>query len=211
MKKNIIISLVVAMIFFTLGYFAGGAKVNLIGQPIKGDNTFQSGWEAAKKRLTDSGFISAAGDFVVKTISGQVTAVESDAIILKIRPLEPLADSNLDERIIKIDANTKIYILTQKDQTQYQSEIADFNKKMQEQLKHQYGLGQTSASSAVAITAPELFTKKETSLSDIKVRTMVGVVAADNDIKNTKQFNAVEIDIYSLSATATPAAAQPVK
>jgi hypothetical protein len=57
MKKLIIISLVVALVFFTLGYFIGGVKVNSAGQLAVGANTYQAGWDAAKKRLAESDFL----------------------------------------------------------------------------------------------------------------------------------------------------------
>ncbi|NCQ16227.1 hypothetical protein GW814_01060, partial [Candidatus Falkowbacteria bacterium] len=48
--------MVVALIFFSLGYLIGSAKVSPTGKLAIGANTFQAGWEAAKKRLADSGF-----------------------------------------------------------------------------------------------------------------------------------------------------------
>lgn len=207
MKKNIIISLVVALVFFTLGYLVGGSNIAPAGQLIKGANTFQAGWDAAKKRLADSGFGSPMANFEINNVSGQVTAIQDKAITLKIMPLEPLADLDLDERIIKADANTKIYTLEQKDQAEYQKEMEDFNKKMQEQANSMPAPGETPASPADAITPPEFFVKKETSLSDIKIGDNINVIAADEDIKNTKQFTAAEINIQPAPAM-TPAAAE---
>jgi len=201
MKPTIIISLIVALVFFSLGYFLRDIKVNPIGQLTKEtNNTYQDGWDAAKKRLVDSGFIPATSNFEIKNVSGQVIAVQGDAVILKIAPLEPLADSNLDERIVKIDAGTKIYALEQKDPAQYQSEMAEFNKKMQEQLKNPPKPDQAPSN----IVLPEFFIKKEISLSDIKVGEKINVTATDKDIKNTKQFSAAEITIQPTSVTAVP-------
>ncbi|MDP3901527.1 MAG: hypothetical protein Q8Q37_00940, partial [bacterium] len=59
MKKSIIISLVIALVFFTLGYLIGSAKVSPTGKLAIGANTYQAGWDAAKKRLSDSGFAAA--------------------------------------------------------------------------------------------------------------------------------------------------------
>ena len=198
----------VALIFFSLGYLIGSAKVSPTGKLAIGANTFQAGWEAAKKRLADSGFAAPMGNFEIKNISGQVTAVKGSTVALKIRPLEPLADPNLDERIINVDSNTKIYILEQKDQAQYQSEMAEFNKKMQEQLKTPPQPGQAPISPADAIMPPEFFIKKEASISDIKIGITVNVVAADKDIKNAKQFTAAEISLQP-APVMTPAAVTP--
>jgi hypothetical protein len=185
--KKIIISLILALVFFVFGYFIRGLTI--------GNNSYQAGWDAAKQRLADSGLSSPVGNFEIKNVSGQVTAVQGNTITLKIRPLEPLADANLDERIVTIDANTKIYLLEQKDPTQYQKEMTEFNKKTQEQLKTPSVPGQTPASPTSAVVPPEFFVKKLASISDIKIGTMINVVAVDKDIKNTKQFIAAEIYI----------------
>ena len=71
--------------------------------------------------------------------------------------------------------------------------MAEFNKKMQEQLKTPPQPGQAPISPADAIMPPEFFIKKEASISDIKIGITVNVVAADKDIKNAKQFTAAEI------------------
>lgn len=221
MKKTIIIPLAAALVFFTLGYLisakmrapagqapAGSAWFN-IANPLKGGDTFQAGWDAAKKRLAESGFMPIMSNIEIKSISGEVKAVGDKTVTLKIRPLEPLADPNLDERIIEVDANTKIYVLAQKDQALYQKEMAEFNKKMQEQMKNMPKAGEALAVPATSIMPPEFFTKKQASISDIKVGTTVNVVATDKDIKNTKQFSAAEISLQSTSVM-TPAAATPL-
>jgi len=199
---------VVALIFFSLGYLIGSAKVSPTGKLAISANTFQAGWEAAKKRLADSGFAAPMANLEINNVSGQVTAIQDNAITLKIRPLEPLADPSLDERIVKVDANTKIYTLEQKDQAEYQKEMADFDKKMQEQLKNPPKPGETPAAAAGAIMPPEFFVKKEASISDIKVGMNINVIAADKDIKNAKQFSAAEINLQPVPVM-TPAAVTP--
>jgi len=46
--------------------------------------------------------------------------------------LKPLADPDLDIRIITVDANTKISLAVQKDPAQYQKELQDFQDKMKQ-------------------------------------------------------------------------------
>lgn len=213
MKKTIIISLVVALVFFVFGYFVGGTRLSPVGQSAsvqlaQGDNTYQAGYDAAKKRLAESGF-APMSNLEVKNISGEVTAVKNKAITLKIRPLEPLADPSLDVRIVTVDSNTKVYISEQKDRVLYQKEMADFNKKMQEQIKNLPQPGETPTAPrtpTAPIMPPEPMVKKEASLADIKVGAMINVVAVDKDIKNAKTFVAAEITIQS-SPVGTPAAA----
>jgi uncharacterized protein YkvS len=195
MKRTIIISLIVALIFFTLGYLIGGAKVNPTGQLVKGANTFQAGWEAAKKRLTESGFSPIMGNNLeIKSVFGQVKKIEGKNITLKIRSLEPLADPNLDERTVVVNENTKIYQLEQKNQKDYQKEMDEFNKKLQEQTK-------TSALGQIGLlTPPEFFTKKTVALADIKVGQQLTVIAADN-IKEAKEIKALEISLQFIPSS----------
>ena len=200
-----------ALIFFSLGYLIGSAKVSPTGKLAIGANTFQAGWEAAKKRLADSGFAAPMANLEINNVSGQVTAIQDNAITLKIRPLEPLADPSLDERIVKVDANTKIYTLEQKDQAEYQKEMADFDKKMQEQLKNPLEPGQAPIPPVGDVGPPEFFVKKEASISDIKVGMNINVIAADKDIKNAKQFSAAEINLQPAPAAAIPPIGQPTE
>ena len=201
----------VALIFFSLGYLIGSAKVSPTGKLAISANTFQAGWEAAKKRLADSGFAAPMANLEINNVSGQVTAIQDNAITLKIRPLEPLADPSLDERIVKVDANTKIYTLEQKDQAEYQKEMADFDKKMQEQMKNPPEPGQAPIPPVGDVGPPEFFVKKEASISDIKVGMNINVIAADKDIKNAKQFSAAEINLQPAPAAAIPPIGQPTE
>ena len=205
MKKSTIISLLVALIFFSLGYLVGGVSIS----SSRSSNTYETGWAAAKKRLADTGFYPVMNNFEVRSISGEVKKIASNSLTIKIRALEPLADANLDERTIVVGADTKIYQLEQKDQATYQKEIEEFNKKAQEQAKNAVP-GQAGES----ITPPEFFAKKTVALTDIKAGQQLTAVAAD-DIKNTKEIKALEISLQfipgNLPAATNPASAAPVK
>ncbi|MDP2708526.1 MAG: hypothetical protein Q8O93_00525 [bacterium] len=190
MKQTIIISLAAALIFFTFGYAVGGnlaSQDSGISKLAKGDNTFAAGWEAARRRLNDSNFFPLAGG-EIKSFSGQVEAVEGNKIKLKIRPLEPLADPELDRRIAEVAAETKIYELEQKDERQYQQEMEEFNQKMQSQ-----SLTDPEAENNIEpAIPPEPFVKKTIELAEIKAGSIINV-SADQDIKNDKSFLATEI------------------
>ncbi len=202
MKKIIIIALVTALVFFTLGYLIGTTKVNPTNQLAKGANTYQAGWEAAKQRMVDFGFYPLMDKTEFKSIYGQVKEVNNKAVTLKIKPLEPLADPSLDERIVEIDANTKIYINQPREQKEYQQAMEDYDKKLQEQVKIQPDEG--GVLNTDKIMPPEPYTKKLGNFSDIKVGAELNIIALDNDIKNIKQFKAAEIIIQE-----APAAVQP--
>ena len=90
-----------------------------------------------------------------------------------------------------------------------QKEMADFNKKMQEQLKNTMAKpGQVPTAAGSAIMPPIPYDKKEASVADIKTGMQINVVAADKNIKDLKEFKAAEITLQS--APVGPAATAPV-
>jgi hypothetical protein len=186
--KQIIGSIIIVLAFFSLGYFAG-TKIAALKGGQAGDNTYQAGWNAAKKRLLESGYFSA-NNSEINSVFGQVKEVNGNSITLKIRPLEPLADRELDERTIQIDENTKIYANTQREQKEYQQLVEEFtNKKREEAAKS----GETPTFSPADYPSP--FIQNEANISDIKVGVNVTVKAVDKDIKTAKNFKASEVTI----------------
>jgi len=180
-KQIITITITItAIIFFVLGCFISG------GVGMMGENTFQAGWDAAKKRLTETGFFPNLGDEAteIKSVNGVVQEIKGDKITLKIQPLEPLADSKLDIRVIEV-GEAKIYQLVQKDMEEFQNEIKEFKEKMQAQLND-------SEEATEQIVPPEFFLKQEISLDKIKIDQQITVIAGE-DIKEIKQFEAIEV------------------
>jgi len=206
-KKEITIVALAVVIIFGVGAFAGykigsKAKSNPLAQ--NGNDTYQAGWDAAKKKLAESQ-PALPGMAEVKVLSGKVEKVDGNNITLKVsNALDPLADPNLDTRIVETDSNTKFIQQTPKDPAQLQKEMADFNKQMQAQAP-------TSASSASAVvpakplTPPQPFDTKEISLADIKTDQVIMVTSGDN-IKDAKQFKATEITIQFIPAAPTTGA-----
>ena len=108
--KTIIIILILAA--FGLGFYLG----NLYPIGLKGENTFEAGWQAAQERLSESGFMPPMIEGAeITSVNGEVKEVKDNRISLKISPLEPLADPDLDNRIVEVDEKTKIYRLIEKD------------------------------------------------------------------------------------------------
>jgi hypothetical protein len=197
MKKNLIIILIVVLLVFLLGFligfkWTGKCSVNLISP----DNTFQAGWEAAKKRLAESGFMPPA--VKQKTLYGEVKEVKDSEIVIKVKPLEPLASSDLDERIVKIDANTKIYFLEMKHEEERERLLKEVDKVIQETKNPT-----TPGESPVVSTPPSFFNKNAAIFNDIKVDSKVTIVAVDDDVKSVKSFIAAEVLIQP-SACGTP-------
>ncbi len=202
-KNLIIYTIALALVFFSLGLFINNLfslSPNKINQPAPGisQNTFQAGWEAARQRLKDTGFFPALTNQEVKEIYGQIKEIKDNKITLKIGPLEPLADPQLDMRTIEIDNQTKIYKLEAKDQTKFQQEMAEYNKLMEQRVKNP-----AAATTSQPIMPPSLYTNKPISLSDLKVGMQI-TVSADNNIKDSQEFKAVEINIQFEPSSASP-------
>lgn len=197
MSRKITIIIIILLAFsFLFGIFAGlqiglgNKRVTGISGQV-GANTFQAGWEAAKKRLNESGFYPMMSNLEIKSLSGEVKAIKDGKLTIKIRPLEPLADSKLDERTVTVDNNTKIYQLIQRDQQEIQAEMEAFQKSMQAQIEN------PTAATLPSITPPEMYTKKEIGLLEITIGQQITVTAGAN-IANSQEFKAIEITVQPL-------------
>jgi len=178
-KKIIIVLAIVLIVVLTsliIGFQLGKKASKGVGNV---NNDFQTGWNAAKERLVKSG-MSLTFPSPVTSLSGEVKMIDNSGIIIKITPLEPLADPVLDEREIIINKETKIYSLVQKDQKTLEKELADFNAKLKNQKTNE------------PIPQHEFFTRKEVAVTDIKIGMFV-TVETEGDIKNVKSFQAKEI------------------
>lgn len=163
-KQTIIITVITALVFFGLGFaFANYYKSS--------DNIYQAGGDAANIRLAEMGCAPVAEDLKITSINGIVQEIKNNLVYLKIQPLTLLADPELNNRIIEINKNTKVYKLVEKSATQHQEEIAE------------------------SMMLPKYFIdKQEISFNDVQVGQKITVVAQEN-IKDKKQFKAAEIII----------------
>ena len=205
MSKQIITILITAIIFFGLGYVISPSKITTeeTNNINKKENTFQAGWNAAKERLVETNFMPMVGmeEMEIKSVSGNVQKIEGNKIALKIQPLEPLADPELDIRIIDV-SNAKFYQSVQKDEEQYQKEMEEFDRKTQAQMNDMEMNAGTSSESIISpemndsepIMFPDMFVKQEVSLNNIQVDQQISVMV-NEDIKDKKEFKAIEINI----------------
>jgi len=179
MIKQIIITIIIALVFFGLGFISADYYKSYT------NDTFEGGWEAANQRLEETGFMPIITDAEITSINGEVQEIKNNKIYIKAFSLEPLADIELDNRIIEIDDNTKIYQLVEKNQEQLQKEMSEFEQKMREQVDN-------SEIASEPIMPPEQYIKQEISLSDITIGQQI-IATAEEDIKDKKEFKAIEI------------------
>jgi hypothetical protein len=193
--KYVLYALIITVVFIS-GFFIGAWKFknSLPGDSDTGkinninnnDHGYQAGWDAAKKRLAEynKSLMNDGGE--IKSLSGTAEKISDNKISLKIRPIGPLDDPDLDQREVIIGSNTKIFKIVEKDAKTYQKEAAE----MKEKAKGMKGEEAILSS----MLSPSMYEKKEVKVSDI--RSGDGLVISSNDnIRNKKEFTAAQIEI----------------
>lgn len=195
LKQNFIIYffiILVVLIFFILGYF-----VALVFTPEISNYAYEAGWGAAEKRLKDSGAYNDY-DKEITLVEGEIKEIRNKKLIVKINPLYPLSDPELDERIINIIDDTKIYFIKEKSQEQYSKEVEAYREKV-ERIKEEASENLSEKEFEDLVVSlkeeePDFFIKQETDFSKFKEGDHI-TVWSDKDIKRDKEFNARVIKI----------------
>lgn len=206
MYSNKQVIIVLAVFIFPalfLGYFVGNtvSKERLGANVVKTDivannqdgQTFQDGWEAAKKRIIESNLCLKTGVIETKRVTGTVTSKKNDRLEVKIQPFEILSDPELDIREITVNTETVVYKLSPKTQNVYSDEMRAYYEKQNEIQKK----GEKVQEGLENIKIPEYFIKEKADISDVKEGTLINVVV-DEDIKYKKSFVAKEIEIMNV-------------
>ncbi len=162
-----------------LGFLLGGGfSFTYFNQA--GNKSYQEGFDAAKKTVLES---SLGGIFTtpedIKTLLGNVTAIDGNRITIKVQSNNPFDDIALGERTVFIDNDTRIYSLSQKDPKVMQSEMDEFMKAVRE--------GKNSP-------PPQPYASSKASIEEIKIGDIINVTATNN-VKTLAEFTASEIQI----------------
>lgn len=152
--------------------------------PVASSNTYQAGFEAAKNRVLESsmGMMFRTQDDI-RTLSGAVTAVNGNQIIIHTESTNPFDDPSLADRTVLITNSTKITRISQSDTAAFQAEMEAFMKQMQSGK----GAGGTPPQPSEPI-------RTTVSASSIVVGDTLTVTATEN-IKSSEKFTASEIQI----------------
>ncbi len=174
----------VFVVAFGTGVFSG-PKVFTAKDPanVSVENTYEAGWNAAKKRLAESDLAPIINIQDSRSVRGSIDAISDGRISVRIRPLEPLADPALDTRVILTSSTTRVLRLDQKNIQEFQKELGVFFENIR---KNKTPKGPT--------TPPEPFIKTMITVNDLKIGDRI-VVLASEDIKVAKEFAATEIQI----------------
>lgn len=152
--------------------------------PAGTENTYQAGFDAARKLVEESSvgpMLQASAD--MRAVSGTVTLVNGNRITIHTQSMDPFIDPALLDRTIIVSDDTNIISLSPKDQKVMQAEMEEFMKRVQ-----------SGESMTQTVVAPEPFIRTNVSISDITVGDMISVTATEN-IKTAKEFTANEIQI----------------
>lgn len=183
-NTHIVLGVLVFIVAFMLGTFVGPKMFSTRNSSNSlTANTYDAGWNAAKKRLAESELAPMFSAQDTQSVRGSVEALNGARMSVRIRPLEPLADPALDQRIVTASDVTKVVRLEQKDLRVFQKEMEDFFENIRK-----------SKNSTAGLIAPVPFTKIPAQVKDIKVGDYV-VVSAGEDIKTVKEFVATEIHV----------------
>jgi len=187
MIKKIALFFIVAVLFFGSGFMTARVIYGKL-KPIDPNNTRTAGWEAARERLFDLGIVQKDEmDAPTMELSGDIVKVESAAITVKIRPLEPLADPNLDSRLVRIGNNTGITQTTVKDAEQFQAEMNAYREKLGNDYDQLVNTDDFPP-------PPSSYTETDVTASALAVNQKVRITAGDN-IRDQKEFTAETITI----------------
>lgn len=150
-----------------------------------GGGTYQEGFETAKNLVLNSpmGMMFRAPDDI-RAISGTVTTVGGNSIVIHTQSQNPFDDPALFDRTIVLKKDTKITKVTQEDAKVLQAKMDAFMKNIQ--------AGKSAGATPPMPLEP---TRTTVSVSSIAVGDILTVIAVEN-VKSMKEFSATEIQIH---------------
>ena len=182
-KQCFAVFLITAVISMGAGLFLAGTNCDKEVQEPKNafkgvqnsENTFQAGWKAAEDRLKENGFIGCgaiSGSEERNHLNGEILEIKGNKIYLRTVPLNPLANPELNTRIVEISGDTEIYQLT--------------------------GEEQRTEGQPTGLQALRGYKGEETKLFNVELGRTAIVFTQDN-VAKAKQFKAIKIIIWPLS------------
>lgn len=125
MLNKIFISLFSIIIGFALGFFLSDLKVG-----EEKTVSFDDCKNLAVDRLLETSYIEPEriSPQEVKVVNGVIKDLKGAEVALSIKPLSPLSDPELDERVVVITDSTKIMKTIKKDASAYNEEMKEFSQ-----------------------------------------------------------------------------------
>jgi len=201
-KQLIIFILITAVLFSAVGFYAAGFTVKRQTADnnttiVDSQDTFQAGWNAAREKLKESGFM-ILGE--TKGLNGSVKKISGNKIILSTNLINPLDDETLKTRTAVVDSNTIIEIQKEKTQEEITVEEAEQSTKI-DALKEQKKTAVSEEEKMdlemqiMDLQMPiDFFKQEKAGIKDIKAGDNISVTA-EEDIAEKKEFTAAWITI----------------
>lgn len=186
-----------------IGILVGGgasfAYFKKASAPAGGENTYQAGFDAAKKRVLESptGMMFRTPDDV-RAVSGTVTAINGDRITLHTQSTNPFDDPSLADRTVLVTSDTKIIKISQADPKIFQAQMEAFMKTIQS--------GKRTGSTPPP--TPPQPTRTTVDAKSVIVGSTLTVTAGAN-IKTSKEFTASEVQVLNASVATSGALTHP--
>ena len=182
-KRLLIISFIAIIIFAIIGFYVIKVVLNREAKDNSINNDLETSFLSDDDAITDLPKESQS-----KEVSGRIKEINEQGLVLKIEP-DSLTFPKLNERIVEVNENTKIYRLVLKDQEKMNEELENYSKNIKDA---------PNESKDELLEMPGMFVEQEINLQDIQVGERVTIMAED-DINTKKHFFAVEIIIeYAL-------------
>jgi len=203
-QQAIIIFLVTAIVFTSLGFaiaeIFGVEKFFSVSKTVslsQKENTFEAGWEAARKKIIDSGLMPPMLD--VSFLNGSVKKINTDSFQMETNLISPLDDEIYKKRLVKFNNNTEIIIIRQFSEEERNKKIKENlveRKVWEEKLK---GVNNEMEKMKIEmqimqLIEPVISQEIKGEISDLKVGDNIVVKATEN-ITYKKEFVAKKIVI----------------
>ena len=125
MQKNIkiIILIVFLLLFIAVLSFFLNIKINNVKKI-----SYQKGWDDAKVRLYGQMGPIVTSNIITNMVFGTIVDIKDNKINVKINSTELLSNPELDNRVVIINNQTKIYKFQKKDNEKYKKELDNYYK-----------------------------------------------------------------------------------
>lgn len=191
MRKKKLLVIFFLFIFFCLVFLAGFFVANVACQTCEVNNNseknnqeFTRGWESAFKRISEvTGIEIEESSNSINKLRGAIQKIENNRILLKIKPISFYDDPDLDIRIILIDDKTKFTKIVTKEYAQYQNELNEYFKTIEDVSEEEY-----------YSNAPRGYTEESIDLDDLEIGQNIEV-KTEADIRTVKQFNVETVTV----------------
>jgi hypothetical protein len=159
-------------------YFLSPESEANINQNNNTDLGYEKGWDDLKKRIVNAGVCEmVSSDRPLVSFSGQIENILDNKITVRLTPIFPLDNSELDTRIILSDSNTKILRFKSKDEKIFSEEFKKYSEGKRGFVNEDEFL----------LNAPKRFTEQVITVKELKSGSKI-YIETEKNIRGVKEF-----------------------